>query len=231
MGQKVNPYGFRVGVYADWNAKWYARKLDYSKVVERDLRIRKVVKKYLSDAAVEEVSILRPAPGLVEVVIRTARPGVVIGKKGEMIKQVTERMNEALKGDEKATLRVYEIPEPDIAARIIAENISSQITKKVHYRRAMKRAIELALEKGAQGIRIECKGRLAGAEIARKDWYQKGRVPRQTLRAIVDYGFAKCLTKYGYIGIKVWTYKGELLGNARYSPLKEEADGASTPTT
>ncbi|MGH8102943.1 MAG: 30S ribosomal protein S3 [bacterium] len=227
MGQKVNPYGFRVGIYADWNGKWYARKLDYAKVVKRDLAIRKIVKRVLADAAVEDVSVLRPAPGLVEVVIRTARPGVVIGKKGEMIKGVTEKINAALKGDEKATLRVYEIPEPDLSARIIAENIASQILKKVHYRRAMKRAIELALEKGAQGIRIECKGRLAGAEIARKDWYQRGRVPRQTLRAIVDYGFAKCLTKYGYIGIKVWTYRGELLGNKWYSALKEEAESAS----
>ncbi len=230
MGQKVNPFAFRMGVHYTWNASWYARKKDYSTLLVRDLKIRQTIQQLLGSAAVEGVNIIRPAPGLVEVIIRTARPGIVIGKKGEMINSLTKKLTTILKGEEKVSLKVYEVAEPDLSAQIIADNIVNQLLKKVHFRRAMKRAIDLALEKGVQGIRVECKGRLAGAEIARKEWYQKGRVPRNVLRSLIDYGASKALTKYGMIGVKVWLYKGDLKPDSIFSPLKEEGESAAPAT-
>ncbi|MHA2611270.1 MAG: 30S ribosomal protein S3 [bacterium JZ-2024 1] len=214
MGQKVHPICFRLGINQESRSRWFAPAREYARFVEADLLIRREILSSLSDALVEDVIISRPRPGLVEVTIRSGRPGLVIGEKGQNIRKLQERLMKIYKEkgiDEEIRLRTEEVADVDTSAALLAQQIAEQLERKVHHRRAMKRAMEIALEKGVKGIRVECKGRLAGAELARREWYQKGRLPRHTLRALIDYGFAEALTKYGKIGVKVWLYKGDKL--------------------
>ena len=209
MGQKVNPIGLRVGINRTWDSRWYA-EADYADLLHQDLKLRGYIEKRLSGAGVSRVVIERPAKKA-RVTIHTARPGIVIGKKGADI--------EKLRGDlQKLTgvdvhLNIVEIRKPEIDARLVAENIAQQLERRVAFRRAMKRAVQSAMRLGAGGIRINCAGRLGGAEIGRTEWYREGQVPLHTLRADIDYGTATARTTYGSCGIKVWVYKGEILGH------------------
>jgi len=210
MGQKVNPIGFRVGVTRGWESQWYAEK-NFGKQLIEDIRLREHVKKRLKHAYVSRIVIERPA-GKIKVTVHTARPGVVIGKKGADI----EALRGELKRQTGQDVQVYimEIRQAEADAQLVAENIAFQLERRVAFRRAMKRALQGALRMGAQGIRVSCSGRLGGAEIARTEGYREGRVPLHTLRANVDYGFAEAHTTYGIIGVKVWVFNGEQLGTS-----------------
>ena len=209
MGQKINPIGFRLGVLKNWSSKWFANSKNFSGMLLEDIKVRAFLKKKLAHAAVGRVMIERPARDA-KITIYSARPGVVIGKKGEDI--------EALKGELRGMmgvpvhLNIEEIRKPEVDATLIAESIASQLEKRVMFRRAMKRAMQNAMRLGAQGIKIMSAGRLNGIEIARTEWYREGRVPLHTLRADIDYGVAEAKTTYGVIGIKVWVFKGEQIG-------------------
>jgi small subunit ribosomal protein S3 len=220
MGQKVSPTGFRLGILYEWASRWYAPKKKYRHLLQRDMKIREIITRSIKDPGLEDILIVRPAPQIIEVTIRTSRPGVVIGAKGQIIKELENKVNAALAkmgSDEKARLQVHEVAVPELSAQIVAQQIAEQIVRKVSYRRAMKRAMDQAMEKNALGMRVEIAGRLNGAEIARRQWYQVGRIPRHTLRAHIDYGFAEALTKFGQIGVKVWIFKGEVpLGKRIY---------------
>lgn len=208
MGQKVNPNGFRVGVNKPWNSVWYSAKKEYSKNLIEDIKIREFLRKRLSQAGVSQISIERMS-SKVRVTLNTSRPGIVIGKKGAEI----ERLKSELKRFTKAEilLVIREIKKPELDATLVADSIAQQLIRRVAFRRAMKKAVLQTLKSGAQGIKVMCGGRLAGADIARSEWYIKGRVPLQTLRASIDYGTAEALTAYGIIGIKVWIFTGEIL--------------------
>ena len=207
MGQKVNPVGFRVGVYRNWESRWFAEKRQYGAFVVQDDAIRKEVKKRLYHASVSVIEIERPAADAIRLYIRTARPGIVIGKKGVEIevlkKELSERFGCSISVD------IIEVRKPETNAILVAENIAQQLERRVGFRRAMKKSLFNATKFGVKGIKICCAGRLGGAEIARTEWYKEGRVPLQTLRAYIDYGFAESKTSYGVIGIKVWIYHGE----------------------
>jgi len=211
MGQKVHPIGFRLGITKGWKAKWYAEK-GYGDLLEEDLKIRRYIKEKLYHAGISTILIERVAAsktGRVKIDIWTARPGLVIGKKGaevENLKRELESMTQ-----KEVILNIKEIRRPELDAQLVAENIAFQIERRVSHRRAMKRAISMAMKLGAQGVKVSCKGRLGGAELARAEWYREGKLPLQTLRADIDYGFAVAKTKYGTIGVKVWIYKGEVL--------------------
>lgn len=209
MGQKVNPIGLRLGVIRTWDSRWYADD-NYANLLHEDLKLRKVLGKRLSQAGVSRVVIERPAKRA-RITIHTARPGVVIGKKGADIEKLRRDLS-ALSGSE-VHLNIVEIRKPEIEAQLVAENVAQQLERRVTTRRAMKRAVQSAMRLGAQGIRINCAGRLGGAEIARSVWYREGRVPLHTLRAHVDYGFAEAKTTYGVCGVKVWVYKGDILAH------------------
>lgn len=204
MGQKVNPIGFRVGVNVDWASCWYAEK-NYSDLLAEDVRIRKYLKSHLASAGVSKIRIERSGKKI-KVTIYSARPGVIIGKKGNDIEQIRKKVSSLTSSE--LNLNIVEIRKPETDATLIAENIAQQLEKRVAFRKAMKRAVQTALRLGAYGIRINCSGRLGGAEIARMEWYREGRVPLQTLRANIDYGTAQANTTYGVIGLKVWVYKG-----------------------
>jgi small subunit ribosomal protein S3 len=210
MGQKVHPIGLRLGIIKDWSSKWYASNKDYAEHLNADLKVRDFIRSKLAQASVSEVRIERPARNA-RIIIHTARPGVVIGKKGEDIdalrKQVSEMMGIPVH------ISVEEIRKPELDAYLVAISVAQQLERRIMFRRAMKRAVSNAMRLGAQGIRINVSGRLNGAEIARREWYREGRVPLHTLRADIDYGFAIAHTTYGVIGIKVWIFKGEVLGN------------------
>jgi small subunit ribosomal protein S3 len=210
MGQKVHPTGFRLGIATDWTSKWYADSADFADFLEEDLKIREFLKKKLAQAAVSRIQISRPAKS-VAVTIHTARPGIIIGKKGEDI----ERLRIEVAGLVSAHLNnvkisIEEIRKPELDAQLVAEGVASQLERRVMFRRAMRRSVTNAMRIGAEGIKINVSGRLNGAEIARNEWYREGRVPLHTLRANVDYGFAEALTTYGILGVKVWIYKGEV---------------------
>lgn len=207
MGQKVHPYGFRLGYNKNWLSRWYSTK-DYPAFVLQDDQVRKFVKKKLYQAGVSRIEIER-AGGKIRLIIHTARPGIVIGRKGVEI----EKLREELRGKFKTefTIEVNEIRRPEVEAQLVAENIAQQLERRIAFRRAMKRTVGLARKFGAEGIKVACAGRLAGAEIARGEWYRDGRVPLHTLRADIDYGFAEASTTYGVIGVKVWIFKGEIL--------------------
>jgi small subunit ribosomal protein S3 len=210
MGQKVHPTGFRLGIATDWTSKWYADSADFADFLEEDLKIREFLKKKLAQAAVSRIQISRPAKA-VAVTIHTARPGIIIGKKGEDI----ERLRIEVAGLVSAHLNnvkisIEEIRKPELDAQLVAEGVASQLERRVMFRRAMRRSVTNAMRIGAEGIKINVSGRLNGAEIARNEWYREGRVPLHTLRANVDYGFAEALTTYGILGVKVWIYKGEV---------------------
>jgi small subunit ribosomal protein S3 len=208
MGRKVHPIGFRLKINRPWDGRWYADGMEYTEQLHQDLAIRKLVHQEAGKAGVSLVEVER-FPGKVKVVINTAKPGILIGRKGETVKKIRQDL-EALTG-KKIDLEIKEIKYPDLDAYLVALNIAGQIERRVSYRRAMKRAIQQAMRQGAQGCKIEVAGRLSGAEMARSVWLREGRVPLQTLRADIDFARAEALTTYGQIGIKVWIYKGEVL--------------------
>ncbi|MAH84855.1 MAG: 30S ribosomal protein S3 [Rhodospirillaceae bacterium TMED8] len=207
MGQKVNPVGMRVGINRTWDSRWYACGGDYANLLHEDLHIREFLKSSLSQAGISKVIIERPAKKA-RVTIHTARPGVVIGKKGTDIEKLRQKL--AGMTTSEVHLNIVEVRKPEIDAQLVAENIAQQIERRVSIRRAMKRAVQSAMRMGAEGIRINCAGRLGGAEIARMQWYREGRVPLHTLRANVDYAEAPAETTYGVCGVKVWIYKGDI---------------------
>lgn len=207
MGQKVHPYGFRLGYNKNWLSRWYSKK-DYPKFVFEDSKIRKFVKKTLYHAGLSKIEIER-AGGKVRLILHTARPGIVIGRKGVEIEKLRTDLRKRF--GREFSLEVMEIRRPETDAQLVAENIALQLERRVAFRRAMKRTVSLARKFGAEGIKVACGGRLAGAEIARSEWYRDGRVPLHTLRADIDYGFAEASTTYGIIGVKVWIFKGEIL--------------------
>lgn len=207
MGQKVHPVGFRLGITKTWDSRWFSDK-EYSKLVLEDHKIRKYLKEKLFQAGISRIEIERMA-GKARVRIHTARPGIVIGKKGAEIDKLKQDLQKRL--NREVILDIQEVRKPEIDAQLVAENIAMQLVRRVAFRRAMKKAVSSALRFGAQGIKIACAGRLGGAELARREWYREGRVPLQTLRADIDYGFAEAFTTYGVIGVKVTIFKGELL--------------------
>ena len=207
MGQKVMPTGFRLGITEDWRSRWYSDK-DYAKNLENDIAIRRFLDKYLAKAAVSKVEIER-AGDKVKVIIVTARPGVVIGKKGAEIENLRKQLAKVVGGP--VNIEVVEVKRPELDAALIAQSVAEQLEGRVAFRRAMRKAVQSARKSGAQGIRIQCSGRLGGAEMSRREWYREGRVPLHTLRAKIDYGFATAATTMGSIGIKVWVYHGEVL--------------------
>jgi small subunit ribosomal protein S3 len=210
MGQKVNPVGLRLGINRTWDSRWYAGDKEYGTLLHEDLKLRNFLEKRLAQAGVSRIVIERPAKKA-RVTIHSARPGVVIGKKGADIEKLRSELAKMTKGE--VHLNIVEIRKPEIDARLVAENIAQQLERRVAFRRAMKRAVQSAMRLGAQGIRINCAGRLGGAEIARVEWYREGRVPLHTLRADVDFGRATAMTAYGTCGVKVWVFKGEILAH------------------
>ncbi len=209
MGQKVNPTGFRLGIIKDWTSTWYAGKKDYARYLHQDLAVREFLRKKLASASVSRIQIERPANNA-KVTIHTARPGIVIGKKGEDIERLRAEISSML--GVPAMVSVEEIRKPELDAYLVAESVAQQIERRIMFRRAMKRAVTNTMRLGAQGIKICIAGRLNGSEIARTEWVREGRVPLHTLRADIDYGFAKAMTTYGVIGVKVWIFKGEVFG-------------------
>ena len=215
MGQKVNPVGLRLGINRTWDSRWYA-DTEYGSLLHEDLKIRSFLTKKLSQAGISKVVIERPAKKA-RVTIHTARPGVVIGKKGVDIEKL--RRDVANFTESEVHINIVEIRKPEIEAQLVAENISQQLEHRVAFRRAMKRAVQSAMRLGALGIRINCGGRLGGAEIARTEWYREGRVPLHTLRADIDYGTATAQTAYGCCGVKVWVFKGEIM---EHDPMAQD---------
>jgi small subunit ribosomal protein S3 len=209
MGQKVNPIGLRVGINRTWESRWFAKK-DYAPLLHEDLKLRKFLQERLAQAGVARIVIERAAKKT-RITIHSARPGVVIGKKGVDIEKL--RTDIAKRTRSEVSLNIVEIRKPELDAKLIGESIAQQLERRVAFRRAMKRAVQSAMRLGAQGIRINCSGRLGGAEIARMEWYREGRVPLHTLRADVDFGVATAKTTYGTCGVKVWVFKGEILAH------------------
>ncbi len=209
MGQKVHPVGFRLGVINDWSSKWYANTNNYADYLNTDLKVREFLKAKLAHASVSSIRIERPAK-TAKIIIRTARPGIVIGKKGDDIDKLRKEVAKMM--GIPVHLSVEEIRKPETDAQLVAESVAQQLERRIMFRRAMKRAVSNAMRLGAQGMRINVAGRLNGAEIARTEWYREGRVPLHTLRADIDYGFAEAHTTYGVIGVKVWIFKGEIIG-------------------
>lgn len=209
MGQKVHPVGIRLGIVKDWSSTWYADSKDFPTYLNADLDVRRHLRKKLSHASVSHIQIERPAHNA-RIVIHTARPGIVIGKKGEDIEMLRREVS-AIMGI-PAHISVEEIRKPELDAYLVAESVANQLERRIMFRRAMKRAVSNAMRLGAEGIRINVAGRLNGAEIARREWYREGRVPLHTLRADIDYGVAEAHTTYGVIGVKVWIFKGEIIG-------------------
>lgn len=207
MGQKVNPIGIRLGITKDWTSKWYADHKDYPDYLNADLKVRAFLMKNLSGAAISKILIERPARNA-RIAIHAARPGVIIGKKGGEVERLRDDIAKMLKVP--VHLTIEEIRKPELEAKLVAESVAQQIERRVMYRRAMKRAVQTTLRQGASGIKICISGRLAGAEIARTEWYREGRVPLHTFRADIDYGTAVAKTTYGIIGVKVWIFKGEI---------------------
>lgn len=222
MGQKVNPIGMRLGIIREWSAKWYANKKNYGDILISDLKLRDFLKKKLAHAAVSKVVIERPTQ-MLNVSIYTARPGIVIGKKGEDIEKLRQELTRL--AGQPVHLAVEEVRKPELDAQLVAESIAQQLEKRIMFRRAMKRAVTNAMRLRAGGIKVMVAGRLNGAEIARTEWYREGRVPLHTLRADIDYGVARANTTYGVIGIKVWIFKGEIFEEEKI-PVIEAAEAA-----
>jgi small subunit ribosomal protein S3 len=218
MGQKVHPTGFRLGITTDWTSKWFAEGRDYADLLNNDLQVRDYLKKRLKNASVSKIEIARPARNA-RITIHTARPGIVIGKKGEDIERLRNDVSQMM--GIPVHINIEEIRKPELDAALVAEGVAQQLEKRIMFRRAMKRAVTNTMRLGAQGIRISVAGRLNGAEIARTEWYREGRVPLHTLRADIDYATAEAHTTYGVIGIKVWIFKGEVFDQA--SAEQEEA--------
>ena len=225
MGQKVHPTGIRLGIIKDWTSTWYASSKDYAGFLHTDIKVREFLRKKLANASVSRIQIERPASNA-RIIIHTARPGIVIGKKGEDIERLRNEISEMM--GVPAQVSVEEIRKPELDAHLVAESVAQQIERRIMFRRAMKRAVTNTMRLGALGIKINVSGRLNGAEIARSEWYREGRVPLHTLRADIDYGFAEAKTTYGVIGIKVWIFKGEI-----FEMLEQagDEDGASETST
>jgi small subunit ribosomal protein S3 len=219
MGHKVNPIGIRLGISKDWNSKWFAGKRQYAEHLVSDLKVRELLKERLSQAGVSRIQINRPQKNA-DITIFTARPGVVIGKKGEDIEKLRRDVSKIMGVD--AHINVSEVRKPELDAQLVAESIAQQLERRIMFRRAMKRSVQNAMRLGALGIKVNVAGRLNGAEIARSEWYREGRVPLHTLRADIDYGLAEARTTYGVIGVKVWIYKGEIFDFASVGQAKED---------
>ena len=217
MGQKVHPTGIRLGIVKDWTSKWYAES-NFADILNADLEARQYIQKKLANAAVSLIKIERPAKNA-RVTIHSARPGVIIGKKGEDVERLRSKLSTIM--GVPVHINIEEIRKPELDAKLVAESVAQQLEARVMFRRAMKRAVTSALKSGAEGIKICVGGRLGGAEIARSEWYREGRVPLHTLRADIDYGIARSNTTYGVIGVKVWIYKGEV------APKKEQAEAVA----
>ena len=228
MGQKVNPTGLRLGINRTWDSRWFARKGEYAKLLHEDIAIRAFLMKTLKQAAVAKIVIERPHKKC-RVTIHSGRPGVVIGKKGADIDKLRKQISKMT--DSEVIINILEIRKPEIDSFLVADSIAQQLERRVAYRRAMKRAVQSAMRLGAEGIRINCSGRLGGNEIARVEWYREGRVPLHTLRADVDYGTATAFTTYGTCGVKVWIFKGEILEHDPMAQDKKLAEGDSGRTT
>ena len=216
MGQKANPLGLRLGINRTWDSRWFASKGEYKYLLQEDMKVRAYLEKELKAASIAKIVIERPHKKC-RITIHAARPGLIIGKKGADIEKLRKKITTMTKGD--VSLNIVEIRKPEVDAAIVAQSIAQQLERRVAFRRAMKRAVQSAIRLGAQGIRINCGGRLGGAEIARVEWYREGRVPLHTLRADIDYGTAEADTAYGICGVKVWIFKGEIL---EHDPMASE---------
>lgn len=208
MGRKVHPIGFRLGIIKDWQARWFATGEEYADLLQEDLAIRQLIRDSMGQAGISKVEIER-FPKQVNITIWTAKPGIIIGRKGANVKALRQDLEELSK--KRVRIDVQEVERPELDAYLLSENIASQLERRISHSRAMRRAVTQAIRMGAEGVKIICSGRLSGAEMARREWVMEGRVPRNTLRANIDYGFAEALTTYGRIGVKVWIYKGEVL--------------------
>jgi len=218
VGQKVHPKGLRIGIIKDWDAKWFADK-DFSGLLIEDIKIRSFIKKKLFAAGISRIEIERAA-NRVKITIHTAKPGIVIGRGGAEVETLRKELEK--KTGKNVNINIVEIKVPELDAQLVAENVAAQLVKRVSFRRAMKQAVSRTMRMGAQGIKITCSGRLAGAEMARTEWYNEGKVPLHTLRADIDYGFAEADTTYGKIGVKVWIYKGEVLPETKKAAAAQE---------
>jgi len=225
MGQKVHPTSFRLGVVKNWSSRWYADKGDFPRNILQDSKIRKLVEKEVSMAFLSHVDIER-ASKRVRVLIYAGRPGMIIGRKGAQIERLKEGIQDIIGAENKLFVDIKEIPDPALDAKIVADNVSFQLAKRMPFRRAMKKAIQAVKDAGGEGIKIRCAGRLGGAEIARAESYKWGKIPLQTIRADIDYGFSEARTAYGAIGVKVWIYKGEKFGYMDLITAREEQEQA-----
>jgi len=225
VGQKVHPYGFRLGVTKTWRSRWFA-KADYAKLLREDLELKNSLRERLKAAGVSSVEVDRPGNKL-RVTIRTSRPGIIIGRKGAEIEKLKSDL--AKKTKREVFIDIQEVHKPELDAQLVAESIALQLEKRVAFRRAMRKAVDSALRFGCKGIKVRVSGRLNGAEIARSEWYLQGQLPLHTLRADVDYGFAQAYTTYGVIGIKCWTYKGEILDGGRRDSMRNEPEPRRPP--
>jgi small subunit ribosomal protein S3 len=214
LGRKVHPLGFRLGIIKDWRSRWYAESTEYGDLLGEDVRIRRLVREQMKHAGISDIEIER-LPNQVIVVVHTAKPGVIIGRRGAAVKELREELESLT--SKKFKIDVQEVEKPDLCAYLVAENIASQLERRVSHGRAMRRAMQNAMRAGAKGIKIACGGRLSGAEMARRESMGEGRIPRHTLRADIDFARAEALTTYGRIGVKVWIFKGEVLGQERAS--------------
>lgn len=219
MGHKVNPYGFRLGIVKEWQSRWYAENKEYAKFLYSDIKMREHLMNRFKRASVSSISIER-ATNKLRITICAGRPGIVIGKKGETIEKVKEELSQYAP-DTKIFLNVQEIPEPELDAQMVADRIIFQLERRVSTKRAMREAISRSIDRGAEGIKVMCKGRIGGAEIARKEWTKEGKIPLHTLRADIDYGASTAHTSFGCIGVKVWIYKGDVLPSIKNFADKE----------
>lgn len=222
MGQKVHPIGMRLGIVKDWSSRWYAASKDFANTLNADIKVREYLGKRLAAAGISRIQIDRPARNA-KITVYTARPGLIIGKSGKEIESLRDEINKILKVP--VHVSIEEVRKPELDAKLVAESVAQQLEKRVMFRRAMKRAVTTAIRSGAKGIKICVSGRLGGAEIARSEWYREGRVPLHTLRADIDYGLGEAFTTYGVIGVKVWIFKGEVIGD------KDQAEGTTTDKT
>lgn len=226
MGHKVHPTGIRLGISKDWTSKWFANKRQYAQYLVADLKVREMLRKKLAQAGISKILIERPS-NTARVTIHSARPGVVIGKRGEDIEKLKQDVSDLM--GVQAHINVAEVRKPELDAQLVAESIAQQLERRIMFRRAMKRAVGNAMRLGALGIKVNVGGRLNGAEIARSEWYREGRVPLHTLRADIDYGVAEALTTYGIIGVKVWIYKGEIFDFSQVGQEKVEEQRNERP--
>lgn len=207
MGQKTHPHGFRLGFNKQWSSRWFSKGAEYSRLIHEDLKMKKLIKERYYHAGISEIDVERVGPK-VRVIIHTARPGIVIGRGGKEIENLKSLLQQIV--EKEVYIDIREVDKPELSALLVAEGVAIQLEKRIAYRRAMRRAVDIALKMGAKGIKVMCSGRLGGVEIARSEWYLKGQLPLQTLRADIDYGFTEAFTTYGQIGIKVWIYRADM---------------------